>query len=312
MNTETTPILLIIFNRPEETKQVLAALRQVKPSRLFVAGDGPRPKHPDDQLKCQTTRELIKTIDWPCEIKTLFQEQNLGCKQGPITAISWFFDQVDAGIILEDDCVPAPSFFSFCGELLDYYKDDQRIMHIGGSNFLPAATLGDQEPSYYFSQHVYAWGWATWRRAWQHFDGELKTYPAFKATGQIYNIWKNKDAIRLANHIFRRAYEQKDNSVWDAQWVYAVWSQGGLSIVPKVNLVTNIGFGADATHTKIAEKGILERQTGNLGQLRHPLFFIPDRQADEQYNHLFLHRPLITRIWSKLSRQLKSFFSSND
>jgi hypothetical protein len=212
------PILVIIFNRPEFAQKLLGVLRQVRPARLFVAADGPRPDHSDDIAACRATREVFKHVDWPCEIKTLYQEKNLGCGSGqgsaPETAINWFFDNVEQGIILEDDCIPSLDFFRFCEELLEYYRDNPKIMHIGGNNYQYGKKWGDA--SYYFSVYSHIWGWATWGRAWQNF----KNLPVADRVG-----------------------------IWDAQWQRTIKLQHGLCITPNSNLVSNIGFGAGATHT---------------------------------------------------------------
>lgn len=166
----STPVLLIIFKRPDTTRQVLQAIRQVKPRQLFVAADGPRPDHPDEAEKCHQTRAVIEEVDWKCEVQTLFQQRNLGCGPGPVTgpvtAITWFFHNVEQGIILEDDCLPDLSFFRFCEELLDRYRYTEQIMHISGNNFLYGRKRGSA--SYYFSKYTHVWGWATWRRAWKY------------------------------------------------------------------------------------------------------------------------------------------------
>ena len=215
-----TPILLIVFNRPDKTHTVLQAIRQVRPKQLFVAGDGPRSDHPDDEVQVLRTRAVIEQVDWDCEIKTLFHDKNLGCGTGadtaPPTAITWFFQNVEQGIILEDDCLPDESFFYFCEELLQRYRDNDRVMHIGGNNFQGGRKRG--RASYYFSRYPHVWGWATWRRAWQCFEN-------------------GADAAQSSGY------------VWDRTWMLAVQERGGLSIVPNVNLVTNIGFDLDATHT---------------------------------------------------------------
>lgn len=213
-----TPVLFIIFNRPDTAQQVFNAIRRAQPKQLYVAADGPREDRPGEAQRCQQTRDIIKQVDWQCEIRTLFQEKNLGCGLGPATAITWFFDNVEEGIILEDDCVPSADFFTFCEELLDYYRDNKKIMHISGDNFQYGQKRGDG--SYYFSAWAdcHAWGWATWRRAWKYFD--------FSCTS-----------------------DEHRKTVWDWQWGISVRDKGGLGIVPNVNLVSNIGVGSDATHT---------------------------------------------------------------
>ena len=170
-----TPVLFIIFNRVETTKRVFEAIRNVRPLKLYVAADGPRPGNDADKVNCDEVRKIIDDVDWPCEIKTLFQDQNLNCGRAPSTAITWFFEHEEEGIILEDDCLPSTSFFRFCHELLAYYRHDNRVMHIGGNNFLEGWQK-DPDYSYYFSRSGHIWGWATWRRAWQTFDFDMLLY----------------------------------------------------------------------------------------------------------------------------------------
>jgi len=211
-----TPVLLIIFNRPHTTRCVLEVIRQVKPSCLFVAADGPRSDHPDDEEKCKLTRAVIdEMVDWPCDLRKNYADVNMGCGPRPATAITWFFENVEQGIILEDDCVPHPTFFRFCEELLEYYKDNERVMHIGGNNFQYGRKRGNA--SYYFSTFTHNWGWATWRRAWKFFD-----YTATSAEARQH--------------------------IWDFQWLKAVRRNKGVAVLPNVTLVSNIGFDEDATH----------------------------------------------------------------
>src|SRR4051812_29566436 len=174
-----TPVLFVIFNRPETTRQVFEAIRTAKPSRLYIAADGPRKNKPGEDQKCQEAREIVKAVDWDCEVKTLFSKENLNCGRGPATAFTWFFEHEEEGIILEDDCLPTQSFFRFCQELLERYRYDYRVMHIGGNNFLNGWQR-DQDYSYYFSLSGHIWGWATWRRAWQMFDYKLSLYEKIK------------------------------------------------------------------------------------------------------------------------------------
>jgi len=212
----STAILLISFNRPDLTHKMLKAIKKVRPCILYFAVDGPRPGNEEDKIKCKKNKQLIKFVDWKCDVKTLFQKKNLGCGLGPVTAINWFFENVEKGIILEDDCIPGKDFFKFCNQLLAYYRNEPRVMHISGDNFQYGITRGKY--SYYFSEYTHSWGWATWRRAWKH--------------NNYYCIPK---------------IERKD--VWDRQWMMSVRKNNGMAILPNVNLVKNIGFGKNATHT---------------------------------------------------------------
>lgn len=210
------PILLMIFNRPQISNQSFALIRKMRPKQFFICADGPRKDRPDDVKKCAEAREIAKKVDWPCEVKTLFQEENLGCGLGSVTGINWMFEQVDRGIIMDDDCLPDPSFFYFCQELLEKYKDNPKIMHVSGDNFQRGRKRGSA--SYYFSEYTHNWGWATWARAWKYNDFEMISPELRK-------------------------------NIWDKQWINSVKKQKGLAILPNINLVSNIGSGDDATHT---------------------------------------------------------------
>ena len=170
MNTPS--VLFVIFRRPEATARVFEAIRRARPSRLFVAADGPRPGRQDEAELCRQTRAVVERVDWPCQVVTRFQETNQGIKEGVTGAISWFFSQVDEGIILEDDCLPHPDFFPYCAALLKQYRDDERVFHVGGNNFQPKSRV--MAESYYFSRYNHIWGWATWKRAWDRYRAEFE------------------------------------------------------------------------------------------------------------------------------------------
>lgn len=246
MSGLSTPILFIIFNRPVETARVFETIRIAKPERLFIAADGPRPSQPGEEVLCKELRQyVLAQINWPCEVKTLFREKNLGCKLAVSSAIDWFFENVEEGIILEDDCLPDSSFFPYCAELLQRYRTQENIFMISGDNFLPShLRLTD---SYYFSQIPHIWGWATWRRAWQEYDVTITDLPEFFKKRKIENIWGKKNVQKYWLNIFQEVYEGKIDT-WDYQWAYAIWKNNGLSVAPGVNLVSNLGFGS-GTHT---------------------------------------------------------------
>ncbi|GAB3811546.1 nucleotide-diphospho-sugar transferase [Pontibacter rugosus] len=298
----STPVLLIVFNRPHTTQQVFDRIRQVKPKKLYVAADGPRPHVATDAEKCAETRRIVEQVDWECEVKTLFQEENLRCGVAPATAITWLFEHEETGIILEDDCVPSKSFFFYCQEVLERYKHDTRIMHVSGNNYLNGWRR-DSDYSYYFSDKVNAWGWATWRRAWQLFDYNLGNYPELKQKGYLNGIFLNKfeEAYRLSK-LQETFTNIEKGDVWDYQWEFTVYSNSGLCIIPEVNLVRNIGFGADATHTFSThdKKALVQEQEIDL-PLRHPRFVLRDLESDRKnFNHL---------IRDKVSTKLKSIFN---
>ena len=269
-----TPILFVIFNRPEVTHRVFAKIREVRPKFLYIAADGPRPNKIGENEKCETTRNIIHQIDWDCEVLTLFHESNLGCRVAVSTAISWFFDNVEAGIILEDDCLPANSFFFFCQELLERYKDDERVMMISGDNL----HIGGRESkyNYYFSRYGHIWGWATWSRAWHLFDVDIKVWPHVRDKKILNEIFDRESLSWFWEKMFHVVY-QKDLNCWGYQWIFACLVNNGLSIVPEVNLISNIGFNEDATHTNLANNKYANIESHEIQfPLNHPPFVVRD------------------------------------
>ena len=283
-----TPVLFLVFNRPDTTKQVFEAIRKAQPKQLFVAADGPRSDKPGEKEKTEEVRRIATAVDWDCDLKTLFRDENLGCGRGPATAITWFFENVEKGIILEDDCLPNESFFKFCEELLEYYKDDERIMHISGNNFQFGKKIG--KASYYFSKYSHNWGWATWSRAWKHYQFKLFDLDeVWTSLAKIYSLeekekdywWKIFDELRDGK-----------NDVWDGQWQFSIWKNSGLSILPNNNLITNIGFTKDATHT-IQEDSILSNiSTKEILKIDHPVHIQINKKADlNSFKKVFLLKP---------------------
>jgi len=273
-----TPVLFLIFNRPDTTQRVFNEIRRAQPAQLFIAADGPRDNRPDDIENCKKTREIIHHVDWDCKVSTLFRDNNLGCKLAVSSAIDWFFSQVDEGIILEDDCVPDQSFFPFCQELLERYRNDERVMIISGDNF----QFGKRrtEFSYYFSRFPHLWGWASWKRAWHYYDVEMKLWPIIHDGDWLMDIFNDRDAVRYWNHILEAAYNDKIDT-WDYQWSFSCWIQGMLCILPNTNLVSNIGFGQDASHTHNMRNPFAYMSVTPMQfPLNHPPFIIRDDRAD--------------------------------
>jgi hypothetical protein len=264
MNTFSTPILFLIYNRPDTTKLVFEEIRKQKPQNLYIAADGAKENKTGEEELCDLTREIITQIDWDCNIRTLFRQKNLGSKYAVSSAITWLFEHEEQGIILEDDCIPNDSFFFFCQELLIKYKHDSKIMHITGSNLNDTFKFGDG--SYYYSQYANVWGWATWKRAWNKFDLEINDKETY---------------LELINHTFKHISERvfwrsrieliKSNQVdaWDYQWMFSIWREKGICLNSNYNLVTNIGFGKDATHTT-GGSPYLNPYTKNLTEITHP------------------------------------------
>lgn len=276
---QTTPILFLIFNRPEKTKKVLEVLQILKPAKLYIVADGPREGNLTDISLCNDTRDLaLKMIDWPCELITQFRNENVGCGKGVSDAITWFFNQVEEGIILEDDCLPDLSFFEFCSVLLNRYRDNHRIMHIGGNNFQFGQIRGDGD--YYYSFFSHNWGWATWRRAWSCFQYDLDCQKL-----EILNICKetHKKNKPLSWFLDNRFEEIKmpQNHIWDIQWHFAIIKNKGLSITPNKNLVKNIGFGSDATHTLNVEDWLDKHINGKLDTFIPPSRIELNHEGDQ-------------------------------
>lgn len=244
----TTPVLLILFNRPGTTQQTFNVLKQVKPRYLFVAADGPRASVPDDAERCRVTRAIIETqIDWDCDLRTLFRTENRGCGYGPAESISWFFEHVEAGIVLEDDCLPELSFFSFCQQLLERYAADRRVYMITGTNALKKWFRCRH--SYFFSYMGHSLGWASWRRAWQAFDYTMEGVDTERVQKRLRTTLTNRPYADYYVAQFLKYRKTRPTDVWDFQWLFARWANGGCTIVPAVNLISNIGFSADATHS---------------------------------------------------------------
>lgn len=309
-----TPILLIIFNRPATTQQVFNAIKQVKPKFLFVAADGPRPTMPDDKEKCKQARAIIEQIDWDCDIKILFREKNLGCGCGPAEAITWFFENVEEGIILEDDCLPSNDFFRFAETMLHKYKDNDKIMLVAGTNFL--GSWKSKKQAYFFSSFIHTWGWASWQRAWSLYDYELSDWGEKKSLSQFK---KNIATRRMYNRLMYIFDYTKANlssiTWWDFQWCYCVLKNGGLCVVPSVNLITNLGIGSDSSHTTnpnnlatpILKTYVLK------GNLLDDMPLVAELPFDKKFfKKIFLKkRNLITRSIKFLRRNIKKLFFFN-
>ncbi|MEO0471412.1 MAG: nucleotide-diphospho-sugar transferase, partial [Bacteroidota bacterium] len=289
----STPVLMIIFNRADTTQRVFEAIKAVKPTSLYIAADGPRSGKEGEALMCAQTRAIAEQVDWPCTVKTRFRDDNLGCGRGPASAISWFFEQEEAGIILEDDCVADPCFFSFCENLLNRYQHDSRVMHIGGFNI----QFGQQHgpASYYFSQYPEVWGWATWRRAWQTFDFHMTDYPQFKAENQLANVFSSTRMQHAWEKKLDYTYHQNPPSIWDYRWMYTVWKHHGLCITPNQSLVQNIGFDGRGTHTNQqseVQRAFAGIQATSLGELIHPAFQTVAHAADQQTEKMRVMPPI--------------------
>lgn len=294
------PILFLIFNRPSTTRKVFDAIRKIRPRKLYISADGPRPDRVGEDDACRETREICKEVDWECQVFTFYQDSNLGCGLAVSNGISWFFQNEEMGIILEDDCLPGMSFFRFCESLLVKYKDDERVMQISGTNFLLGKLVIDE--SYYFSRHSLIWGWATWRRAWEKYDYSLARYKGRDLSG--LNSWYK--------FCYNRVFSGEIDT-WDYQWFFSVWFSQGLVVVPKVSLVENIGYGVGSTHTLLVPKWFSRMEYGELDPIVHPDLVVLNKEADDIVfktvlnNSVILHRskkilkPIVLTVLKKFN-----------
>ena len=276
--TTTLPVIFIIFNRPDTTRQVFETIRAARPRKLLVIADGPRANRPGEAEKCAAARAIVDEVDWDCEVQRNFSETNQGCRLRISSGTTWAFELVDKAIILEDDCVPSPSFFAYCADLLDRYENDERVMMISGNNFL----FGHAETadSYYFSRYPHVWGWATWRRAWAKYDVNMTRWPEIRDRKLFDQYFRKISERYYWESVFQRTYDGKIDS-WAYPWVYSIWANSGLCAAPAQNLVRNIGFHAEATHTK-GDTVYSSLGAEELGlHLTHPATVLASSDKDE-------------------------------
>ena len=299
----STPVAFIIFNRPDTTERVFAEIAKAKPSKLLIVADGARTNKVGEAEKVAATRDIIQRVDWDCEVFTSFSEVNLGCKQRVSSGIDWVFQQVEEAIILEDDCLPDPTFFRFCQEMLERYKNDQRIGMISGDNFQFGRRRNND--SYYFSKYVHIWGWATWRDRWQSsYDVSLKKWPAIRDSDSLEDMIGNKQEATSWANTFERVYNGEIDT-WDYQWVFANWIEGRISIMPKNNLISNVGFRVDATHT--IESGMFANMpvTHISFPLTHPLGVFRSIQEDKLSQQSFFKKSFKAWLCNKIARCIR-------
>lgn len=273
-----TPVLFIAWNRPDETAKSFEAIRAVRPSRLFIAADGPR--MPAESRLTDAVRAIAtEFVDWPCEVRTRFSDSNLGCRAGVTQAIDWFFSHVEAGIIVEDDCVAHPEFFTFCDEMLRRFENDPRVLHISGDN--TAAVQIAQDWSYCFIRYPHIWGWATWRRAWDLYDRDLAQWDVIRRHGAAEDLFDTEEQAHRWIPVFDRLHASGQPDTWDWQWAATCFINGGLAVQPITNLVSNVGFNERATHTsKFSERA--DAAADAIFPLRHPPFVHHHRPAERQ------------------------------
>lgn len=307
-----TPILLIVFNRPEETKLVLTAIKKVKPKILYIASDGPRFNNTKDDLLVNQVRDICNNIDWECNVQRLYQNLNMGCSLGPRSALSWFFSKEIEGVVLEDDCLPNKDFFTYCELLLKHYRNDERVLNICGSNM---GYLNENNQSYFFSRFMNMSGWATWRRSAEAIDYELKSwkntkfrkYKTYKLLRTNffdldigwYQYWYQK---------FNLTIDKEFISWWDWQWIYYQLNSKKLSIIPNKNLVTNIGFNNSATHTIDENNPLANIPSESFDfPISHPKKIIHNIEYEEyavKWVWCYYKR---TAKWIYLTNKIKSF-----
>jgi hypothetical protein len=274
----STPVLLLGFNRPERLAGLIARLRDAKPSAVYVAVDGPR-AHVDGEFeRVMATREQVASIDWPCEVRTLFREGNLGCGLGVSGGISWLFEQEERGIVLEDDVLPDATFFPFADELLDRYADDARVWAVSGCNFVPPGVLGSRD-SYRFSSVPHIWGWGTWRRSWDVYRYDTRGWRKRLSARDLWRISGRSPAGFAYWSAMFDVMALRGVDTWDLQAVLAAFAANGLVATANVNMIDNVGFGSGATHTDI-RPDYLRRSAPMSFPLQHPLSVSSDERGD--------------------------------
>jgi len=272
-----SPVLFLIFNRPDTTLRVFNEIRAAKPSHLYIAADGPRADRPGEASLCTETISIVSQIDWDCKVETLFRNTNLGCKNAVSSAIDWFFENVEEGIILEDDCLPANSFFLYCDTLLEKYRNDSRIRHIAGSNLQKGKIWGNANT--YFANQTHVWGWATWKRVWKDYDKDLKLYDDSEVAEKLGHIFNDSFLVEDLTRIFK---EVKSGNIdtWDYQLSFINYFNNGLSINPNLNLISNIGFGTEATHTFSSDSPYSNTPLQVIAEISYPKYVLPEKAAD--------------------------------
>ena len=298
-----TSVAFIIFKRPDTTEKVFEAIRQAKPPKLFVIADGPRKDIFGEAEKCTATRAIIDRVDWDCEILNNYSDINLGCAKRVSSGLNWVFEHVEEAIILEDDCLPHPTFFQFCEELLERYKSDERIGSISGQNV--QFGKNKTEYSYYFSRYNHIWGWATWRRAWKYFDFDMKYWNEIETDNILRNILLDSRTRYKWNNRFRNTYHNKIDS-WGYRWQLSCWLNHFLGIISNVSLISNIGNGIEATHTKDNHKYTnLSIQHVDF-PLKHPPFMIQNIDADNLTEvTLFNQKTLLQKLKAEIKYRLR-------
>jgi hypothetical protein len=304
----TTPVAMLVFNRPEQTARVFAEVRRARPPVLLLVADGPRADRPGEADLCARTRAIVQDVDWPCRVLSNFADANLGCKGRVASGVRWVFEQCEEAIVLEDDCLPDPTFFRFCQEVLARYRDDPRVYMICGHNFLRGRKRRNPD-SYYFTKYTHVWGWASWRRAIQtHYDPDARAWPEMRDGGWLRDYLHNDEEVAYWTPGFEDVYTGRLDT-WDYQMSISAWANNLLSIIPSTNLITNIGFGPQATHTMTGTSDLANMPLEPMTfPLRHPNLMIRDAWADEIMRREIYRLPSFAR---KVRRRLKHLFRRN-
>ena len=299
-----TPVVLLIYNRPELTRRAMEPIRKARPRRLFVVADGPRREEPRDAEKCETARAAATEIDWPCEVLIDCASENLGCARRVSSGLDWVFDRVEEAIVLEDDCVADPSFLAFCDQILSRYLRDTRVMAVAGNNFQSGKHRCAHD--YYFSRYPHCWGWATWRRAWRHFDFDMEQWSELRDNEFLNGMLMDRAATKYWTRIFDDTRAGRIDS-WAYRWTFACWAQNGLTVLPRANLVSNIGFGDEATHTVRMSRFSCMPTSSLSFPLHHPRSLVRDDRADRYTERIMFsgtRRGLAYRSARFLARRL--------
>jgi hypothetical protein len=289
-----TPVVFIIFNRPETTRAVFEKIREAQPRELYIVADGPREHVHGEQFRCLEARAVAEHVDWDCRVYRDYSDINLGCRKRIVSGLDWVFENVAEAVILEDDCLPHSDFFPFCETLLERYRHNDIVKSIGGNNFQRGRRRTTF--SYYFSLYGHIWGWATWRRAWQQYNASMDTWPEVREHGLLYDILGDERAAEYWSRKFQLTYEGLIDT-WDYQWQFCCWMNNGLSLVPAVNLASNIGFGVTAVHTKRWLRSANIPSHPIPFPLHHPRYIIRNREADEYTQRTHHDRKTATRIF---------------
>jgi hypothetical protein len=303
-----SPILMIVFCRPETTEKVFESVRLAQPPRLYVASDAPRANKNGELDKCEQVLEIFKKVDWPCDVKFFKQLKNAGCSKGPFDAITWFFENETEGIILEDDIVPILDFYRFCDEMLQRYRDDNRIQSISGWSYFYNGFPKKYSDSYYFSKITSSWGWATWRRVWGDTDLKLENVSRQTIKERLKSYNYPTKTIDFYLQKFKKIKKKYDSlSSWDYQFLFSMWNKDGFAIQPMYSLTRNIGIGDDATHNFNSE--LPNYPTKPIYPIKYPKFFLQNLELEllRIKSEKLENDGLLKRSWLLLKKIIKKY-----